>query len=131
MKKLLGRVDLRNSYAVYEEGGAYTVTSEGSRGQRYECRVIPEAVEYLCDRAAGGRITSVRASAILEPVAERFSLPYTYGDRLRFSGQYVLLAAAESADSMSSAAIMITSRGSRPHSRKATIVTIATTRPHI
>jgi hypothetical protein len=107
------------------------VTSEGPRGQRYECRVIPEAVEYLCDRAAGGRITSVRASAILEPVAERFSLPYTYGDRLRFSGQYVLLAAAESADSISSAAIMITSRGSRPHSRKATIVTIATTRPHI
>ena len=93
VKKLLGRVDLRNSYAVYEEGGAYTVTSEGSRGQRYECRVVPEAVDYLCDRAAGGRITSARAGAILEPVAERFSLPYTYGDRLRFSGQYVLLAA--------------------------------------
>ncbi|MDP8948614.1 MAG: hypothetical protein M3N09_11070 [Actinomycetota bacterium] len=44
------------------------------------------------DRAAGGRITSARAGSILEPVAERFSLPYTYGDRLRFSGQYVLIA---------------------------------------
>jgi hypothetical protein len=93
MKKLLGEVELRNSYAVYEEDGAYAVVSEYTRGQRYECRVVPEAVEYLCERAAGQSITSARAGAVLEPVAERFGLPYTYGDRLRFSGQYVLLAA--------------------------------------
>ncbi len=93
MKKLLGGVSLRNSYAVYEEGEAYTITSEGPRGQRYERRVLPEAVEYLCERTAGQRITSARAGAILEPVAESFGLPYTHGDRLRFSGQYVLIAA--------------------------------------
>ena len=30
---------------------------------------------------------------MIGPVALRFKLPYTYGDRLRNSGQYVLLAA--------------------------------------
>ncbi len=93
MKKLLGRVNLRNGYAVYEEDGAYSVASENPRGRRYECRVVPEAVEYLCDRTSGQSITSARGGAVLEPVAERFGLPYTHGDRLRFSGQYVLLAA--------------------------------------
>ena len=41
MRKLLGKVDLRNSYAVYEQDEAYTVVGENSRGQRYECRVPP------------------------------------------------------------------------------------------
>ncbi len=57
------------------------------------CRVVPEAVDYLCDRTRGRNITSERAGGVIAPVAERFKLPYTYGDRLRYSGQYVLLAA--------------------------------------
>ena len=93
MKKLLGKVDLRNSYAVYEEDGAYTVVGENPRGQRYECRVLPEAVSYLCRRLEGQRITAGQAGKAIEPVAERFELPYTYGDKLRYSGQYVLIAA--------------------------------------
>ncbi len=31
MKKLPGKVDLRNNYAVYEENGAYTIVSESPR----------------------------------------------------------------------------------------------------
>jgi hypothetical protein len=93
MKKLLGKVDLRNSYAVYEEGGAYTVGGENPRGQRYECRVPPEVVSYLCRRLQGQRVTAEQAGKAIEPVAERFELPYTYGDKLRYSGQYVLIAA--------------------------------------
>lgn len=77
----------------YEQGGAYIVAGENQRGQRYECRVVPEVVDYLCDRARGRNITSERAGGVIGPVAERFKLPYTYGDRLRYSGQYVLLAA--------------------------------------
>jgi hypothetical protein len=93
VKKLLDKVDLRNSYAVYEEDGAYTVASENPRGQRYECRVPPEAVSYLCRRLQGQRVTAEQTGKTIEPVAERFELPYTYGDRLRYSGQYVLIAA--------------------------------------
>jgi hypothetical protein len=43
--KLLGKVDLRYSYTVYEEDGVYTVTSERLRGQRYECRCYREGAE--------------------------------------------------------------------------------------
>jgi hypothetical protein len=93
VKKLLGQVDLRNLYRVYEQGNSYIVTGENARGQRYECTVSREAVTYLRDRMAGRHVTAEQAGDALEPVAERFNLPYTYGDKLRFSGQYVLIAA--------------------------------------
>ena len=93
MKKLLGQVSLRNDYKVYEDGKTYVVTGENPRGQRYECRVFPEAVSYLCRRLEGQRVTAEQAGKTVEPVAERFELPYTYGDKLRYSGQYVLIAA--------------------------------------
>ncbi len=60
----------------YEQGGAYIVAGENQRGQRYECRVVPEAVDYLCDRTRGRNITSERAGGVIGPVAERFKLPY-------------------------------------------------------
>ena len=93
MRRLIGRVSLRNLYQVYEDEGGYVVVSENRRGQRYECTVRPDAVSYLRDRLGGRRVTAEQAGDALEPVAERFKLPYTYGDKLRFSGQYVLIAA--------------------------------------
>jgi hypothetical protein len=72
---------------------AYIVAGENQRSQRYDCRVVPEAVDYLCDRTRGRNITSEGAGGVIAPVAEQFKLPYTYGDGLRYSGQYVLLAA--------------------------------------
>lgn len=45
MKKLLGKVDLRNTYSVYEEDGAYNVVGENPRGQRCH-RVIFSAWWY-------------------------------------------------------------------------------------
>lgn len=93
MPRLLKHVNLRNDYTVYEDGGSYLVAGENRRGQRYECRVRREAVIYLRDRMKGRRVTAEQAGDLLQPVAERFKLPYTYGDKLRYSGQYVLIAA--------------------------------------
>jgi len=93
VKKLLGKVDLRNTYSVYEENGAYSVVGENPRGQRYDFTVPSEAVSYLRRRLAGRRVSAEQAGETLQPVAESFNLPYTYGDKLRFSGQYVLIAA--------------------------------------
>ena len=86
-------MNLRNLYRVYEEGESYVVAGENSRGQRYECKVRREAISYLRDRMGGRRVNAEQAGAALRPVADRFKLPYTYGDRLRYSGQYVLVAA--------------------------------------
>ncbi len=94
LKKMLGQVNLRNHYRVYEEGGAYVVTSENTKGQLYECEVRPEAVSYLHGKMMGRRITAEQAGRILEPVAERFiKLSHANGDKRRHSGQYVLVAA--------------------------------------
>ena len=93
MKKAIGRVTLRNEYQVYEDGDSYVVAGENARGQRYECEVRREAVSYLRDKMSGRRVTAEQAGTTLKPVAERFKLPYTYGDRMRYSGQYVLVAA--------------------------------------
>ncbi len=92
-RELVGRVDLRNTYSVFKQRGQYLVVGENRRGQRYECQVPPEAISYLCERTKGRRITAEQAGTILKPVAERFGLPYTYGDKLRYSGQHVLIAA--------------------------------------
>ena len=93
MRRTIGRVTLRNEYRVDEDGDSYLVEGENLRGQRYECEVRPEAVSYLRDKMAGRRVTAEQAGTALKPVAERFKLPYTYGDRMRYSGQYVLVAA--------------------------------------
>ena len=53
----------------------------------------PEAVSYLCRRLQGQRVTAEQAGKAIEAVARRFELPSTYGDKLRYSGQYVLIAA--------------------------------------
>ena len=92
VEKLLKQVNLRNEYRVYEANGAYLVKSENQRGQRYECKVPSAAISYLCEKMRGQRVTAEQAGAALRPVAERFKLPYTYGDKLRYSGQYVLIA---------------------------------------
>ena len=95
MKELLGQVDLRNLYQVYDESKFYLVTSVNPRkpgSQRHECKVYPEAISYLRDRMAGRHVTAEQAGDALQPVAERFKLPYTYGENLRYSGQYVLIA---------------------------------------
>lgn len=39
----------------------------------------------------GRRVTAEQASEVLELVAERLKLPYTYGGKLRYSAQHVLL----------------------------------------
>jgi hypothetical protein len=50
VRKLLGQVDLRNLYRVYEDGEFYLVTSVNPRKPESQChegRVHPEAVSYL------------------------------------------------------------------------------------
>lgn len=91
-RELVDRFNLRNTYSVYKDGDVYSVVGENRRGQSYECRVRREAVSYVRDRMAGRRVTAEQAGQALSPVAERFELPYTYGDKLRYSGQYVLIA---------------------------------------
>lgn len=90
-RELVGRVNLRDVYYVYEDGSAYAVVSENPRSQGYESKISRDAVSYLKDRLRGQHVTAEQAAKMLAPKAETFKLPYTYGDKLRYSAQHVLL----------------------------------------
>lgn len=90
-RKLIGQVELRNSYQVYRDAGGYLVVGENRRGQSYESKITRDVVAYLKERLWGQRTNAEQAAKILAPRAEGFKLPYTYGDKLRYSAQHVLL----------------------------------------
>lgn len=91
-RELVGQVNLRNAYRVYKNGNVYSVVGENRRGQSYESKISQDAVSYLRDRLGGQRVDAAGAARILAPKAESFRLPYTYGDKLRYSAQHVLIA---------------------------------------
>jgi len=70
---------------------AYLLSSDGRA--KDETSIQENLPPYVDDRTRGRNITSERAGGVIAPVAERFKLPYTFGNWLRYSGQYVLLAA--------------------------------------
>lgn len=90
-RELINRVSLRNTYSVFKEKSTYSVVSENRRGQSYESKISSEAVSYLKDRLHGQRVTTDQAARMLAPKAESLKLPYMYGDKLRYSAQYVLV----------------------------------------
>ncbi len=90
-RELVGQVNLRNAYSVYKKGNAYSVVGENRRGQSYESKISQEAVSYLQQKLRGQRVDAAGAAKILAPKAESFKLPYTYGDKLRYSAQHVLI----------------------------------------
>lgn len=91
-RELVGQVNLRNAYSVYKNGSVYSVVGENRRGQSYESKISQDPVSYLRDRLRGQRVDAAGAARILASKAESFKLPYTYGDKLRYSAQHVLIA---------------------------------------
>ena len=94
----VARVDLRNAYRVYGDGGGYLVVSEIRRGQCYECGVLSDTAPYLCRELERHRVAAEQAGKAIEPVAERFRFPCTYSDKPRFLSLYLLVAAGASGE---------------------------------
>jgi hypothetical protein len=85
-------IDLRNTYRVYREpSGAYVVESEAGHGALHAQRVSAGASDWLGRRLAGGIVTRQEAAEILEPVADELGLPYSYGHKLGYYAQDILL----------------------------------------
>ncbi len=91
MSELIGEVQLRNPRRVYREGANYRVEQIGTREQIYSKQVKDEVVEYLCKKLVGCQVTSEEAADVLKPVCNRFNLPYTYGEQLKYYAQEVLV----------------------------------------
>ena len=91
VRKLLAEVKLRNAYRIYQDGSGYVVESEDKHGRIYQERVSRETVTYLHDACRGRVVTKEEAADRLERGATSLRLPYTYGFKLQFYTQNVLL----------------------------------------
>ena len=89
--ELLAEIKLRNAYRIYEEGNGYVVESEDKHGRVYQERVTNETATYLQDSCRGRVVTCEEAASCLERAAASLRLAYTYGYKLQFYTQNVLL----------------------------------------
>jgi hypothetical protein len=91
MRTPVGEVQLRNLYGVYRCHDAFEVESTDRSGRRYIER-FPLPVAAHLRTALAGRIVAVEEAAeLLELAAVKLEIPYTYGHKLRFYTQSVLI----------------------------------------
>jgi hypothetical protein len=92
MLRLIGKVVLRNAYRVLvDSGGDYRVTHKDQRGAEYSQDVTAKVVNYVLKRRRGKTVSVADAQALLEEAPPSLQLPYSYGHRLQFYSQSVLI----------------------------------------
>ena len=90
--RLLLATTLRDDYEVLaRDDGSYVVAAIDRNGTRHEDRVGAQVADWLRERLRGRTLDKDEAAEILAPVAERLALPFTYGRKLGFHAQKVLL----------------------------------------
>lgn len=98
MRELLDEFELRNTHRVFIDGSDYLVEQEDRRGQLHTTKVNQETVDYLHDALKGESVKAEEAADALEGAASALGLPYTYGHKLQFYAQSVLLVIAARGD---------------------------------
>lgn len=87
----IATIQLRNEHRVYKRAdGNYFVESEDRHGAHHGQDVSSDVVDWLALNLAGAITNSERAADLLEWSAD-LDLPYTYGHKLRYFAQDVLL----------------------------------------
>lgn len=91
--EFIGKVELRNHHLVYYQEDSYRVEKVNPKKKEQETHYydIPDkVVEYLYNEFKGRKVTTKDASTVLQPVANKLNLPYSYGDQLGYYAQEVL-----------------------------------------
>ena len=91
MADLLDIINLRNVYRIYAEGEDYRVVQQDKHGDEHSRTIPSNVVDYVQKEFMGSRISAEEASLALEKVGDEFNLPYTYGYKLQYYAQSVLL----------------------------------------
>lgn len=86
---LIGIVRLRNEYHVDRKADIFRVWSGNERGADFGQTVEGKIVRYLANALQGQTVTVPEAQSAL--VKSAFRLPYTYGHKLHFFTQSVLV----------------------------------------
>jgi hypothetical protein len=85
-------IRLRNTHRVYRDGrGGYLVEQEDAHGVQHTQRVSQEATDWLGSHLAGSVTTRQEAAELLETVAQDLQLPFSYGYKLGYYAQDILL----------------------------------------
>lgn len=82
---------MRNPHRVFADGRDFIVESEDRRGALYWTRVPGSIVAAVRSVVAGGEVAAADAAEMVEPYAREIGLPYTYGYKLRYYVQDVLI----------------------------------------
>lgn len=93
MRRLICEVLLRDRHRVYRDGEDFQVDTISDKRPKavYNATIHGAAVEFLYTKAKGQQITTKEATTIFSDVARKFQLPYTYGSKLYYYAERVLL----------------------------------------
>lgn len=91
MKELVAEVTLRKPYEVYRVGNEYHVERNVRPGTTYVTKVPKSHVERLAKLLTGRTTSTDEAANAVRSSMPRNDLPYSYGYKLRFYAQAVLI----------------------------------------
>lgn len=89
--QLIGELTLRNDRRVYESGNAYWVVQVDRHGTEHAQEITSNVIEYVGRRLAGQEVAVEDAVEVLSEAVTRLRLPFSYGHKLRFYVQDVLI----------------------------------------
>jgi hypothetical protein len=88
---LVGTVELRNSHWVYRKGTDFRVVQKDRHGEEHAELIPRDVVDFIAGRTRGGEIDVDKAAQLLDSAAGDLRLPYTYGYKLHYYAQDVLI----------------------------------------
>lgn len=93
LKEFVGKVRLRNWHYVYRDTECFVVKQTKPDGtKRPEETCIPsDAIDHLYELCRGKKISPQTAKNYVSDFAQEYDLPYTYGHKLGFYAQEMLV----------------------------------------
>jgi hypothetical protein len=91
MPQLIDTIKLRNKREVYELADGYRVDHVDAHGTKHQRRIPDQVANFCAEEFSGRELTVEEAKKLLQPHAQHLDLPYTYGYKLKFYAQKVLI----------------------------------------
>ncbi len=94
MSEYLREFTLRTKHLVYKDGDNYRVVSVDKHGTEHGQIISSRAINRLRLQYKGKTVTKKQAASFLGPIANKLGLPFTYGYKLGYYAQAMLLVLA-------------------------------------
>jgi hypothetical protein len=91
MATLIDTIKLRNKREVYELDDGYRVDHVDGHGSKHQRRIPDRVADFCAEKFSGQEVTVKEAKKLVQRHAQRLDLPFTYGHKLKFYAQKVLI----------------------------------------